>query len=212
MRFDTLQSFISREASSILDCKRPLQPCCFQLTHAVFTSRPSPVPLRVRVHPLVRLPSLQSPSSIQARPIHRSGRTTFPESSAPFATPAKRIYLPAGFPQPTYVPPSAFPTLSTVCSSFCLASLFHPAATSGIHLSGFFPAVQVGRLVGGLCPLVVRLRSSHQRVAPLIPTPGAPPTGLCSKQRSVANNRGFSPILARYPLKFSLSQACLRSP
>ena len=155
MRFDTLQSFISREASSILDCKQPLQPCCFQLTHAVFTSRPSPVPLRVRVHPLVRLPSLQSPSSIQARPIHRSGRTTFPESFAPFATSAKRIYLPASVPLLAYVPSSAFLTLSTVSASFCLAGLFHPAATSGIHLSGFFPAAQVGRLVGGLYPLVV---------------------------------------------------------
>jgi len=33
-------------------------------------------------------------------------------------------------------PPSAFLALSTVCSSLCLAGLFHPAATSGIHLSG----------------------------------------------------------------------------
>jgi len=96
-------------------------------------------------------------------------------------------------------PPSAFLTLSTVCSSLDLASLFHPAATSGIHLSGVFPAAQLGRLVGGPCPLVVRLRSSHPRVAPRIPTPGTPPSGFCSKQRSVANNRGFSPIHCPFP-------------
>jgi hypothetical protein len=68
------------------------------------------------------------------------------------------------FPQLSSVPSTVFFTLTTVYASLCLASLFHPAATCGIHLSGGFPAVQVGRLVGGLYPLVVRLLSSHQRL------------------------------------------------
>jgi len=65
MRFDAFQSVVSCEASSALDYLLPLRPFCFQLTLAVFTPRPSPVPLRVRVHPLVCLPSLQSTWSFQ---------------------------------------------------------------------------------------------------------------------------------------------------
>ena len=41
-----------------------------------------------------------------------------------------------GHPRPTYVPPSAFHTLSTACSSLDLADLFHPAATSRFPASG----------------------------------------------------------------------------
>jgi len=198
MRFDAFQSVMSREASDVLDCQRPLQPCCFQPAPTVFTSRPSPVPLRVRVHPLMCLPPLQSPSSFQTRLVHRSGQTTFPEFLSHFATSAKRVHLPAGFPPPTYVPPSAFPTLSTAYSSFCLASLFHPAATSGIHLSGFFPAAQPA--VSSTTFALLSFNSARlTRGCPLIPTPGASPTGICSEQRSVANNRGFSPILCPIP-------------
>jgi hypothetical protein len=40
-------------------------------------------------------------------------------------------------PKPDHrVPPSAFLTPSTVCSSACLAGLFQPAATSRVHTSG----------------------------------------------------------------------------
>jgi len=40
----------------------------------------------------------------------------------------------------TFVPPTAFLALSTAYSSPHLAGLFHPAATSGVHPSGGFPA------------------------------------------------------------------------
>jgi hypothetical protein len=122
-----------------------------------------------------------------------------PRVSSLFATSTERIHLATSFPPLAYGPPTAFLTLSTASASLCLAGLFHPTATSRIHLSGALPAAQPGRLVGGLCPLVVRLLSSHRKVALPIPTPGVPPPGLCSKQRSVANNRGFSPILCPIP-------------
>jgi hypothetical protein len=122
-----------------------------------------------------------------------------PRVSFRFATPTKRVQLAASFPVLAYFPPPVFLTLSTAYASFCLAGLFHPAATSRIHLSGVFPAVQPGHLVGGPYPLAVRLRSSHRRVTPSIPTPGAPSSGFCSKQRSVANNRGVSPIHCPFP-------------
>jgi hypothetical protein len=72
-----------------------------------------------------------------------------------FATPAKKVHLPASFPTLAYGPPSAFLTLSTGYASLHLAGLFHPAATYGIHLSGVLSAAQRARLVGDLCPLVV---------------------------------------------------------
>jgi hypothetical protein len=50
------------------------------------------------------------------------------------------------------VPPSAFLTPSTVCSSAGLAGLFHPAAASGIHPSGIFPSAKPHQLVAGRYP------------------------------------------------------------
>jgi hypothetical protein len=47
---------------------------------------------------------------------------------------------------PTYGPPSAFHTPSTVFALHCLVGLFHPTTTSGIHLPGVFPATQPVRL------------------------------------------------------------------
>ena len=58
---------------------------------------------------VARAPSLGSPTSSRHQPC---------ESTA------------SGHPRPAYVPPSAFHTLSTACSSLDLADLFHPAATS----------------------------------------------------------------------------------
>jgi hypothetical protein len=54
--------------------------------------------------------------------------------------------LATGVPPPTYGPPSAFPTPSTVCSLHDLGGLFHPPTTSGIRLPGVFPATQPVRL------------------------------------------------------------------
>jgi len=56
----------------------------------------------------------------------------------PIATSAERVHLRASIPSSPYGPPSAFLTPSTASSSSCLAGLFHPAATSGIHLPGVF--------------------------------------------------------------------------
>jgi hypothetical protein len=49
-------------------------------------------------------------------------------------------------PMLTYVPPTAFLTLSTVYSSTHLVGLFHPTATRRIHPSGGFPATKVNCL------------------------------------------------------------------
>jgi hypothetical protein len=62
-------------------------------------------------------------------------------------------------PSLAYVPPPAFRTLSTACSSAHLAGLFHPAATSGIRASGVFPAAKPARLIDESCPRVVCRKS-----------------------------------------------------
>jgi hypothetical protein len=75
-----------------------------------------------------------------------------------------------GHPRPTCVPPPAFRTLSTACSSLDLAGLFHPAATSRLLASG----VSSPDLSGSTSSVV---RAS----APLAPSPaaGCPATPEC---------------------------------
>jgi len=54
--------------------------------------------------------------------------------------------LTTSFPRSSNGPSSAFPTLSTVCSSAYLAGLFHPTATYGVLTSGVFPATLTDHL------------------------------------------------------------------
>jgi hypothetical protein len=75
-----------------------------------------------------------------------------------------------------FVPPSAFLTLPTVCSSRHLAGLFHPTATSRIHSSGAFPAVRPPRFVTAASPLVVD-DSRLQPGCPDCPAPAVSPSG-----------------------------------
>src|SRR6185312_2931832 len=56
---------------------------------------------------------------------------------------------------PPDVPPSAFPTPSTVSSSDPLVGLFHPTATSRLRFRGFLPPPSPRRLVAvALLPAV----------------------------------------------------------
>jgi len=78
-----------------------------------------------------------------------------------------------GHPRPTCVPPSAFRTLSTACSSLDLAGLFHPAATSRLRASG------------GSSPDLTGSTSSVARSSsPLAPSPAA---GCPATPESVAS-------------------------
>jgi len=94
--------------------------------------------LRFRVHPSMSLGS--SPEYITAlHPL--AGRN---HRAPPWGLFLLRDINPwgplaGGFLRPTYVPPSVFRTLSTVCSPSNLAGLFHPTATSEIAFQGFSP-------------------------------------------------------------------------
>lgn len=84
-----------------------------------------------------------------ARASKSSLRTTHDHGRLPWGSPTSSRHqrcesTAGGHPRPTYVPPSAFHTLSTGYSSHCLAGLFHPAATSRFRapgVSSLVPAV-----------------------------------------------------------------------
>jgi hypothetical protein len=118
-----------------------------------FPLAPSPVPLRVRVHPLM---GFASPTEyVAACHLLDTRAERLPWGSVPIRDTSVRSPLITGLPRPDYVPPSAFLTLSTGCSSTHRAGLFHPTATSGIHTSGVFPAAKPAHLIGESCPPVV---------------------------------------------------------
>ena len=81
-------------------------------------------------------------------------------------------------PSPAFVPPAAFHTLSTVCSSSRLVGLFHPTATSRVSLQGFPPTSQSRRLVAvaSLLAVGVELLPSLARWRRL---PTRRPRGVC---------------------------------
>ena len=120
----------------------------------VFPACRSPVPLRVRVHPLVSFASSSEYVAAFYLPFARRLRAPT-RVSFPFATSTREVHLPASFPTLACVPPAAFLTLSTAYSFTTLAGLFHPATTSGINSSGVFPAAKSPRLIGEPYPHAV---------------------------------------------------------
>ena len=99
---------------------------------------PSPCILRSRVHPLVSFVLLQSSiRQSSARALHLAAVPRAPPLGlAPLRDINTRSPLCVGHPVPFTVPPPAFRTLSTVCSSSCLAHLFRCAAVSRVLAPG----------------------------------------------------------------------------
>jgi hypothetical protein len=120
----------------------------------VFPACRSPVPLRVRVHPLVSFASSSEYVAAFYLPFARRLRAPT-RVSFPIATSNREVHLPTSFPTLACVPPPAFHTLSTAYSFTILAGLFHPATTSGINSPGVFPAAKSPRLIGEPYPHVV---------------------------------------------------------
>jgi hypothetical protein len=153
----------------------------------------------------VRLQSSFSRSPARAR--RRRGR--LPWGSLPHHDISSRSPLTGGHPGPAYVPPAAFRTLSTVCSSPSLARLFHRAAVSRV-------------LAPGVVPRSSRITSSvTDTLAPLVPPPAGCPapanvtstSGSCSRPWTAMSSERVRS--ARHPgplLRFQLPQACARGP
>ena len=188
-----LQSLVCNEVSGCLGYLIPPR-------RSSFPSRPRGVPLAAVphelspwVHPLVRLPSLQSFSS--HRPLGQAEHLPWaflPHRDVNLRSPRARAS------RARSVPSSAFRTPSTVSSSAGLAGLFHPAATSRVRSSGSSPREKPYGLVARRCPLVV-----HAGPLPSVLSNGArvqcPPPGPFSTRESVAKRWWFRPPPARYP-------------
>lgn len=117
-------------------------------------------------------------------------------------------------PRPTSVPPSAFRTLSTACSSQRLAGLFHPAATSRFRAPGASspePAVPPRRW-----PIPPRRwRRPPVTGCPMTPAGVASTSRSSSGPGSAAPAEGLAPRDARFPscallLRASLHQSWKR--
>jgi hypothetical protein len=96
--------------------------------------RPLPRPTVLRLLRNGFIPSCRSSPSEFLRRSSRpllSERTVLP-GFHPSSRRHRRCLLGAGGPSSRYVPPSGFLSLSTVCSTFDFAGLFHPAATSRV--------------------------------------------------------------------------------
>jgi hypothetical protein len=197
MRLVALQSLISAELADVSGLPLPPWPRCFQRTYAVLTRHRPPFSLESGF-----ILSCASPLfRVHDRPTLADTLTSIshlPWGPSPHRDTSTRNSPTDKLPTLAYEPPSVFLTLSTDYPSLHLVSLFHPTATSGIHSSGAFPAVQLTHLIGESSPLVV----SNLLLQPSeldCPDPEARSSGASSRQRSVAPNRGFRPAHRSIP-------------
>jgi hypothetical protein len=144
-----------------------------------------------RLCPLYRVHPASHPLAVFQR------RAPSMEFFASFATSIRRVHHSATF-QAAFVPPAAFPTLSTAYSSSNLASLFHPAATSEIPFQGISPVTSRPDSSPGR-PLLSLAPSACQRVAPLTPARDTPPSGFWSDYRSVFADSAVTPCRRPIP-------------
>ena len=131
----------STECCERRSCKRigllaPSMTSLFPESLSGVTPPPAPVLLRVRVHPPMSFTSPTEYELLQTCPACFHAKR-LPWGFPPHRGISSQSPLPSEHPTAhPHVPPSAFLAPSTVCSSAHLAGLFHPTATSGIHLPG----------------------------------------------------------------------------
>jgi len=159
-------------------------------------------PLRARVHPLLSLASSSEFEPPRARPPHGCVER-LPWGSVPNRDIVGSDPLVSEVPPSPYGPPSAFLTPSTAYARCHLVGLFHPTATSGIHLPGVFPTAQPCPPRRRAVPSC-RCPSSPRRELPRVSTWMTSSSGPCSGWRSVAVREAVSLDGARSPPRFSL--------
>jgi hypothetical protein len=142
MELTALQSVVCIVVSALLGYAVPTDASPFRADRDGLSSIPSPVIVKMpgsSSRELGSPPEFVVPTSARAsepclHTTHDHGR--LPWGSSTSSRHQHRESTSGGRPEPTSVPPSAFHTLSTACSSQCLAGLFHPAATSRFRASG----------------------------------------------------------------------------
>jgi hypothetical protein len=119
-------------------------------------------------------------------------------SCLPFATEAYEVHLPPGFPHPTTFRPQCFSHSRRLAPSHTAWAYFIPLPRPGFTPQGVSPLPS--RLTSSESRALMSLaRFSSRRVAPPVPDPPAPSSGLWSEQRSVATDRGVSPAHRSIP-------------
>jgi hypothetical protein len=147
------------------------------------------------MHPLVSFVLLQSSfglSSARALARSSSSRGVF----CPLRDISTRSPRLAGHPEPDDVPPAAFRTLSTACSSPCLARLFRRAAVSRVSLQGFDSSDRA------VPPRRWPSPSRRWRRPPAgCPAPAnvASTSGSCSRPESAVSDEVVHPAVTRVP-------------
>lgn len=151
---------------------------------------------------------LQSISSSACLVPHDTKR--LPWGSTPLRDIDRRSPHSRRLPRPHFVPPSAFLTPSTACSSIGLAGLFHPAATSRIRSSGVFPPAQPSELVARRA--LVPVDPIPLPAFPQAPGTSSPAFRACLRAGIRRDTPGVSRSVARSPLEFILPRVLLCAP
>jgi hypothetical protein len=140
MELATLQSLVGTSVPRLLGYLDPTLAASFPTDRCGLPLPPSPCNFRNRVHPLVSFALLQStvaqsPARVRSRVAAVSPQAP-PVGSRPSSRPQLAESTSRWVSRPTYVPSSAFRTLSTGCSSSSLAHLFRCAAVSRVLAPG----------------------------------------------------------------------------
>jgi len=155
LRFVALQSVMSNEAAGSLGSLLPPQPHCFQWAlRSNFTA--GPVPLRVRVHPLVRFSPLQSPCrskptrhrSAEQPPVRFCSQSRLQCEKSTFRKP----------PKPASFHPQRFARSRRVPPPHTLWAYFIPLPRPGFTFQGF--SSLPSRPASSACRTLLPLRAS----------------------------------------------------
>ena len=113
-----------------------------------------------------------------------------------------------------HLPPLAFLTPPTVCSTTCRASLFHPAAVSRIHSSRVVPSriAAMSRRHRLSCLLDDSSELATHGLTRECHAPGRHPQGFVPCESPSEKRRGLAFALPRSLLEFSLLQVLLSLP
>ena len=137
---------------------------------------PAPVPLRVRVHPLMR--------AVLFRVCHRSIPAQHPQVLCTFlgvwlsiATSIREVHLPARFPPEPMFRPQRFPRSRRFTPSRTLQACFILQPRPRFTLQGLFPAAEPARL-SPHCSLLLLNNFRLQPGCPNCPAPAVPTSGL----------------------------------
>jgi len=193
-----LQSVLSAEAASLIGFPAPTVTSLFPGSLRGVTSAPSPVLLRVRVHPLLSRPPLQS-STAPNLP-HTQCVWRLPWGFVPHRDISGESPLASELPRSrSTVRPQRFSRSRRFNPLSALRVCFTPQPRPGFTFQGFCSCCQAAPPRRWPLPSCRFATESYRRVASPAPSSSASPPGLCSGQQFETTDRVFSPADASLP-------------